>query len=134
MGNNVVAVSPAVLGSPQLPPVVAVLTTYFEAINGHDFPRYASLFIPSIRASMHHFRAGYATTFDSGATLTALAATGPEGVAATVTFTSHQSPAASPDHAGCDRWDITLFLKHHGGAYLIRHPRPGFPQLVLPCS
>ena len=134
VGNGVVAVSPAVLGAPQLRPVVAFLTTYFEAINAHDFPQYASLFIPSIRATMHHFGAGYATTFDSGATLTGLAATGPQGLAATVSFTSHQSPAASPDHAACDQWDITLFLKHHGAGYLIRHPRPGFPQLVLPCS
>ena len=129
-----VAVSPAVLGAPQLQPVVAFLTTYFEAINGHDFPQYASLFVPSIRATMHHFGAGYATTFDSGAMLTGLAATGPQGLAATVSFTSHQSPAASPDHAACNQWDITLFLKHHEGGYLIRHPRPGFPQLVLPCS
>jgi len=133
VGNDVVAVSPAVLGAPQLQPAVALLTTYFEAINGHDFPQYASLFIPSIRATMHHFGAGYATTFDSGATLTGLAATGPQGLAATVSFTSHQSPAASPDHAACDQWDITLFLRHQDGAYLIQHPRPGFPQLVLPC-
>ncbi len=134
VGNDVVAVSPAVLGTPQLQPVVAFLTTYFEAINSHDFPQYASLFVPSIRATMHHFGTGYATTFDSGATLTGLAATGPGGVAATVSFTSHQSPAASPDHAACDQWDITLFLKHEAGAYLIRHPRPGFPQSVRPCS
>ena len=134
VGNGVVAVSPAVLGAQQLRPVVALLTTYFEAINGHDFQQYASLFIPSVRATMHHFGAGYATTFDSGATLTGLAVTGPGGLAVTVAFTSHQSPVASPDHAACDHWDITLFLKHHGGAYLIRHPRPGFPQLVLPCS
>jgi hypothetical protein len=134
VGNGVVAVSPAVLGTPRLQPVVAFLTTYFEAINGRDFPQYASLFIPSIRATMRQFGAGYATTFDSGATLTGLAATGPQGVAATVTFTSHQSPAASPDHAACDQWDITLFLRHDAGAYLIGHSRPGFPQLLLPCS
>ena len=136
VGNSVVAVSPALLGKPQLQPVVAFLTTYFVAINSHNFQQYASLFVPSIRATMQHFGTGYATTFDSGATLTGLATTDTDHdhLAATVTFTSHQAPAASPDHAACDLWDITLFIKRHDGAYQIRHPHPGFPQSVHPCS
>jgi hypothetical protein len=134
VGNNVVSVSPAVLGAPQAQPVVGFLTDYFDAINSHNFAQYARLFIPSIRSTMQHFGMGYAMTADSGVLLTGLAATGPEGLAATVAFTSHQAPAASPDHAACDQWIITLFLKHTGGGYLIRHPRPGFPQSVRACS
>jgi hypothetical protein len=76
---------------------------------------------------MHNFGTGYQSTRDSRARLTGLAATGPEGLAAMVTFVSHQNPADSPDHAACDRWHITLFLKSDGHDYHIRRHRPGFP-------
>jgi hypothetical protein len=59
--------------------------------------------------------------------LTGLTATGPQGLAAMVTFVSHQNPAASPDHAACDRWHVTLLLKHAADGYHIRRHRPGFP-------
>ena len=59
---------------------------------------------------------------------------GPAGLAARVTFTSHQNPAASPDHAACDHWDITLFVRHRAGRYQIRRPQPGFPQSVRACG
>jgi hypothetical protein len=104
-----------------------LLESYFSAINQHDFPAYSSLFIPSIRATMHNFAAGYQSTRDSRARLTGLVSTGPEGLAATVTFVSRQNPADSPDHATCDRWHITLFLKSDGRGYHIRRHRPGFP-------
>jgi hypothetical protein len=44
-----------------------------------------------------------------------------------VTFVSHQNPADSPDHAACNRWHITLFLKSDGHGYHIRRHQPGFP-------
>ena len=104
-----------------------LLDSYFSAINRHDFQAYSSLFIPAIRVSLHNFGAGYQSTRDSRARLTGLAVTGPQGLAAMVTFVSHQNPADSPDHAACDRWHITLFLKHDGGGYHIRRHQPGFP-------
>jgi hypothetical protein len=107
--------------------VVTLLDSYFSAINQHDFPAYRSLFIPAIRAGMHNFGASYQSTHDSRARLTGLAATGPQGLAAMVTFVSHQDPAASPDHAACNRWHITLFIKQDGRGYHIRRHRPGFP-------
>jgi hypothetical protein len=114
--------------------VVALLTTYFESINSQNFAEYQSLFVPSIQRTMTRFGSGYAGTFDSGATLTQLVATGPHGLAATVAFISHQNPANSPDGARCDSWLITLFLKQQGSTLRIRHPRPGFPQSVLACG
>jgi hypothetical protein len=77
--------------------------------------------------------AGYASTVDSAATLTGLIVAGPAGLAARVTFTSHQKPAASPDRAACDHWDITLFVRHRAARYQIRRPQPGFPQSVRAC-
>jgi len=114
-------------GQPHVDRVVTLLDSYFSAINQHDFPAYRSLFIPAIRAGMHNFGASYQSTHDSRARLAGLAATGPQGLAAMVTFVSHQDPAASPDHAACDRWHITLFIKRDGHGYHIRRHRPGFP-------
>ncbi len=126
-GHGAVTVAPAAAVQPHAHRVVTLLDSYFSAINQHDFPAYSSLFIPAIRASMHNFGACYLSTRDSRARLTGLAATGPQGLAAMVTFVSHQNPADSPDHAACDRWHITLFLKHNGRGYHIRRHRPGFP-------
>jgi hypothetical protein len=134
VGNAVVAVGPQAAHGPQVRAVVALLTTYFESINDQNFAQYQSLFVPSIQRMMTHFGSGYTGTFDSGATLTQLVATGPHGLAATVAFVSHQNPANSPDGASCDSWLITLFLKEQGTALHIRHPRPGFPQSVLACG
>lgn len=134
VGNGVVAIGPQAARGPLARQVVALLTTYFESINDQNFAQYRSLFVPSIQRMMTHFGSGYAGTFDSGATLTQLVATGPHGLAATVAFISHQNPATSPDGARCDSWLITLFLKQRGIALHIRHPRPGFPQSVLACG
>jgi hypothetical protein len=125
--GGAVTVAPAAAGHPDVHRVVTVLDSYFSAINSRDFPAYSSLFIPAIRATMHNFGAGYQSTRDSRARLTGLAATGPEGLAAMVTFVSHQNAADSPDRAACDRWHITLFLKSRGRDYHIRRHLPGFP-------
>ena len=125
--SDAVSVNPAAAGQPHADRVVTLLNSYFSAINQHDFPAYRRLFIPAIRAGMHNFGASYRSTHDSRARLTGLAATGPQGLAAMVTFVSHQDPAASPDHAACDRWHITLFIKRDGRGYHIRRHQPGFP-------
>lgn len=121
------SVTAAAAVQPHARRVVMLLGDYFSAINRHDFPVYSSLFIPAIRVTMHNFGPGYQSTRDTRATLTGLSATGPQGLAAMVTFVSHQNPADSPDHAVCNRWHITLFLKRGGGTYHIRRHQPGFP-------
>ncbi len=133
VGNAVVAVGRPAAGGPEVRLVVALLTTYFESINDQNFAEYQNLFVPSMQRMMTHFGHGYAGTFDSGASLTQLVATGPHGLAATVAFISHQNRASSPDGASCDSWLITLFLKRQGNALHIRPSRPGFPQSVLSC-
>jgi hypothetical protein len=122
-----VIVAPDVGFQPHAHRVALLLDRYFAAINQHEFQAYSSLFIPAIRVSMHNFGSGYQSTRDSRTALTGLVPTGPQGLAAMVTFVSHQNPAESPDHAMCDRWHITLFLKRQGGSYHIRRHRPGFP-------
>ena len=135
--SGAVTVAPAAAGQPHRHGVVTLLDRYFSAINAHDFQAYRSLFIPAMRAGLHNFGVSYHSTHDSRARLTGLAATGPLGLAAMVTFVSHQNPAASPDHAACNRWHITLFIKRDGHGY--RHPAsparvPGGHRPRLPLS
>ena len=128
-GDDAVAIAPAVAQNPLARQVAALLRNYFRSINRHDFEEYDGLFVPQLRGSVQNFNAGYRLTTDSGATLTALSATGPQDLAATVSFTSHQNPADSPDQAACDTWQVILSLTHVGDGYLIERSPPGPPAL-----
>jgi hypothetical protein len=127
-----VAVSASAAQGPDEPHVLQFLQRYFAAINHHDYGKYTSLLMSSQRLTLQQFQTGYSTTADSAATLTALAPT-PTGVAATVTFTSHQSPSQSPTSTGCDTWHITLFLRPHAGAYRIGPAQPGYHAQYQAC-
>ena len=142
--SDTVAIGPALAGDPVGPPVAALLKAYFGAINSHDYGTYSLLFIPAIRQSQDHFNAGYRSTIDSGATLVGLTSAGAQELAATVTFTSRQDPADSPDHAACDKWNVVFTLTSTGtgasagaGAgtgYLIARSPAGYQPTVHSCS
>ncbi|HLJ99572.1 MAG TPA: hypothetical protein VKU39_06650, partial [Streptosporangiaceae bacterium] len=110
------------------------LQSYFTAINEHDYSAYVSLLIPSIahNESASAFSAGYSSTTDSAASLTAISTT-ESGVAATVTFTSNQQPSQSPDNSACDNWTITLYLAQAGSGYLIGTPPTSYSATHSPC-
>jgi hypothetical protein len=135
--NDAVAIAPAVAGKPAAHRVAALLKAYFGSINSRDYSTYSLLFIPEIRESVDHFNAGYRSTTDSGATLVGLTSAGAQDLAATVTFTSRQNPADSPDHATCDRWNVVLTLTGTGtGAgtgYLIARSPAGYHPTVHSC-
>ena len=89
---SVVSVAPAVKSASA--PVEIVLSHYFQGINDHNYAEYASSQtaqgkVDQPRAS---FDSGYATTADSGMTLTSLTPTGDGDLTATVTV--HQSSVA----------------------------------------
>jgi hypothetical protein len=134
VGSDSVAIAPAAAGQPHAHQVAALLKTYFGSINSRDYVGYSRLFIPQMRESVQNFNAGYRTTTDSGETLAGLSSTGTDGLAATVTFTSQQRPADSPDHAACDKWNVVLSLTPAGGGYLITHSPAGYHPSVHPCS
>jgi hypothetical protein len=113
--------------------VAAFLDSYFEAINSRNYSLYSSLYEPSLRPSSGNFYQGYQTTHDSGAVLTGLSST-PAGLAASVSFTSHQNPADSATGTSCTTWDITLYLQTSGTSYLIGHPPTGYQAQDQPCS
>jgi hypothetical protein len=118
-----VAISPAVAGNPAAARVRDFLSRYFTAINDHDYQAYAALLgqglAPSQKAA---FTSGYGSTTDSGAVLAGLSDQAAGQLAASVTFTSHQQPANSPDGSSCDDWSITLYLVPHADSYVIGSP------------
>ena len=127
-----VAATAAAAQQPGEQQVISFLQSYFTAINNHDYGQYAPLVTPSERPSPTVFENGFGTTTDSNATLTGLVPYG-TGVAATVKFTSNQSPSASPDGASCDAWHITLFLQPHGSSYRIGPAAPGYQARYHAC-
>src|SRR5215468_9527929 len=131
-GGFPVAVSAAAAQQPGEQQVVSFLQSYFTAINNHDYGQYASLVTSSQRPTPAEFENGFGTTTDSNATLTGLVPYG-TGMAATVKFTSNQSPSASPDGASCDAWHITLFLQPHGNGYRIGQAAPDYRARYRPC-
>jgi hypothetical protein len=131
-GGFAVSVSPAAAGQPGEPQVVSFLRSYFTAINHHNYGQYASLVTSAQRPTPAQFQSGFGTTRDSHATLTGLSPTG-TGVAANVTFTSHQQPSASPTGTSCTAWHITLFLESRGGGYRIGPAAPGYHARYRAC-
>jgi hypothetical protein len=134
-GVSDVAVAPPVAGNPALPQVKALLRRYFSAINQHDYAAYASLLDAQVlqQSTAAAFYSGDGSTTDSDETLTGISATSAGGMAAAVTFTSHQQPADSPDDSACDDWSITLYLVPDGAGYLIGLPPTGYQASYTSC-
>jgi hypothetical protein len=130
-----VAIAAGARGRPGAAAVAAFLTRYFAAINRHDYRGYLRLFGPGSRRSLSAagFRAGYGTTRDSAETLTEIPVAGRGEMAAAVTFTSRQAPAASPVHAACVRWRITIYLARRDGRYVIENPPAGYAAADRAC-
>lgn len=131
--SAIVAIAPSAGQQPNAPQVARFLATYFTAINTHDFRLYSSLFEPQLQLTQQQFNQGYQSTSDSDMTLTSLSATA-AGVAAVVSFTSHQQPADSPTNSSCTSWDITLYLQPQGGTYLIGSPPADYHAVYSSCS
>ena len=122
-------------GGPAAARVRTLLERYFAAINAHNYAAYNSLLDAQMQQKnpQSKFASGYATTRDSAERLTSIANIGGGSLAATVTFTSHQSPADSINNSSCTAWTITLYLQPQGGSYLIGVPPPGYHSVHQDC-
>lgn len=121
--------------NPAEPAVAAFLDKYFTAINSHDYTAYSSL-LDAREQSVNtpsSFNTGYGSTTDSVEALTGITGTSAGGEAATVSFTSHQSPAESPTKTSCTSWNITLYLQPNGGSYLIGPAPAGYHASYQAC-
>ncbi len=123
------------VASAAVPQVEALLSHYFHGINARDYAEYASTLNPAeqARQSESTFKSGYSTTTDSGMTLTSLASNGAAGLVATVTFTSHQSPAQSVDNRACNTWTLNFYLVPQGTGYLIGPHPSGYQPTHSDC-
>jgi hypothetical protein len=130
-----VNVASSAAGEPGEPTVESLVTSYFTAINAHDYQSFLSLFDPQFQQgySPGQFDTAYSSTTDSGMTLTGISATSSGGLAATLTFTSHQNPSQGPGNTSCDNWTIVLYLEQQGSGYLIGDPVPGYEPQHSPC-
>ncbi|MGI8447413.1 MAG: hypothetical protein ACR2MP_09580 [Streptosporangiaceae bacterium] len=122
--HGIVSVGPGLGARPEVRRAAALLDRYFAAVNHRDYQAYERLFAQR-HLTPREFAWGYGTSHDTKA---ALAGVSPlrGGLKATVTFTSHQDPAGSPDHSSCIDWRITLFLHRAGATYLIGMPPTGY--------
>ena len=115
--------------------VEIVLSHYFQGINRHDYAEYASSQTAAgkVDQPQSSFDSGYATTVDSGMTLTSLAPSGDGGLTATVRFTSRQSPSDSVDGSACNGWVLNLYLVPSGTGYLITPAPPSYEPSHTDC-
>ena len=126
---SLVTIAPGVPASSASGGVETLLSHYFHGINSHSYAEYTSTLTPAqqARQSQSTFDSGYATTADSGMTLTSLASSGTgTGLTATVTFTSHQAAAQSVDHSTCNDWTLNFYLVAQGNGYLIGPAPAGY--------
>ena len=126
------SIAPGLAGRADARRVAALLDRYFAAVNHRAYQAYARLFAQPGQLTPREFAWGYSTTHDSDAVLAGLAPL-KGGLKATVTFTSHQDPAHSPDHSSCIDWTIALFLHRAGPAYLIGMPPRGYRAGLHAC-
>jgi hypothetical protein len=130
---SLVAIASGVTGTAE-PQVETLLSHYFHGINTHDYAEYVSTLNPEQQAkqTQSEFNSGYSSTTDSGMTLTALTDNG-NGLTATVSFTSRQSPAQSVDNSACNAWTLNLYLVSQGSGYLIGPAPSGYQPTYSNC-
>lgn len=123
-----VTIGPGAAAQPGAARVAAFMAGYFDAINERDYQSYLAAFDERARPdyTRQKFLDEFGTTTDTAPSLTALNPAG-GGLLATVTFTSHQSPAKSFTHTACTAWTLRLYLEASGASYLIGQPPPGSP-------
>jgi hypothetical protein len=133
--TGTVQVAAGVAGNPAAPQVEAFLNRYFSSINTRNYGEYNSLLDAQKQQgdSQSTFDSGYATTKDTNEVLTGITDTGGGSLTANVSFTSHQSPADSPDQSACDDWKISLYLVPEGGSYVMTAVPAGYTASDTAC-
>jgi hypothetical protein len=117
-----VVVAPALQARPETPEVVALLGAYFSAIDQRDFDALRRTLVPraGLPSTAAEFNRRYKSTEDSDVRLLGLGAGPDGGLVASVSFTSHQDPADSPDGVSpCLRWSIAYPLVRVDGSLRI---------------
>jgi len=114
--------------------IQAVISQYFQAINGRDYAAYQATQSPGNAMTAPQFQAGFESTQDSDVLITSIT-TAPDGrPAATVTFTSRQQPKDGPDGESCTNWQVTMFFDGSAGSYTAGAPPAGYHASFGACA
>jgi hypothetical protein len=127
------ALAPAAARYPGATAIQAVISQYFQAINGRDYAAYQATQSPGNAMTASQFQAGFASTRDSAVLITGIS-TGPDGnPAADVTFTSRQQPEDGPEGESCTTWHVTMYFDGSAGTYTIGAPPNGYKAAYQAC-
>jgi hypothetical protein len=132
-----VTISADLSQDPDASSVATFLNQYFTAINNHDYQSYISLLSSQDGQGLtqERFDSGYGSTVDSAETLLGISTAANGDLVASVTFTSHQNPADSPDQQeSCTDWNISLFLEQDAGGYLVEEPPSSYHASYQACQ
>jgi hypothetical protein len=127
------SLAPAAARYPGATAIQAVISKYFQAVNGRDYTAYQATQSPGNAMTAPQFQAGFESTRDSAVLITGIT-TMPDGrPAADVTFTSQQRPQDGPDGESCTQWQMTIFFDGTGGNWTIGAPPSGYRASYQAC-
>ena len=125
--------APAAARYPGAAAIQAVISRYFQAINGRDYAAYRATQSPGIAMTASQFQAGFESTQDADVLVTGIT-TAPGGrPAAHVTFTSRQQPQDGPEGESCTNWHVTMYFDGSAGTYTIGAPPNGYKAAYRAC-
>ena len=125
--------APAAARYPGAAAIQAVMSRYFQAINGRDYAAYRATQSPGIAMTASQFQAGFGSTQDSDVLVTGIT-TAPGGrPAADVTFTSRQQPQDGPEGESCTNWHVTMYFDGTAGTWTIGAPPAGYRASYQTC-
>jgi hypothetical protein len=131
---DVAVLAPAAARYPGAAAIQAVMSRYFQAINGRDYAAYRGTQSPGIAMTASQFQAGFESTQDADVLVTGIT-TAPGGrPAADVTFTSRQQPQDGPEGESCTNWHVTMYFDGSAGTYTIGAPPNGYKASYKACS
>ena len=125
--------APAAARYPGAAAIQAVMSRYFQAINGRDYAAYRATQSPGNAMTASQFQAGFGSTQDADVLVTGIT-TAPGGrPAADVTFTSRQQPQDGPEGESCTNWHVTMYFDGSAGTYTIGAPPNGYKAAYQAC-
>ena len=125
--------APAAARYPGAAAIQAVMSRYFQAINGRDYAAYQATQSPGIAMTASQFQAGFASTQDSDVLITGITTMPGGQPAAEVTFTSRQQPQDGPEGESCTNWHVTMYFDGSAGTYTIGAPPNGYKAAYQAC-
>ena len=101
--------------------IASTLSTYFNAIDGGDYPTAWAQFSRSQKSRLieSSMASGDATSYDFNVAIQSIRGRGPGTEVVDVSFTSLQSPAQGPNGDSCDNWTLEYTMVNSGGTWLI---------------